>query len=118
MGSGISCGAETPEVESPEAPEVESDDSDKVEIFAESPEEEAEIRARMEKYKIAMEKKRRMKEMSKMQKRQAAFDDKAIKMLRKQLSDIICMKQLTTKYQKGRFGVNDYCKNRMYLPNR
>jgi len=118
MGSAICKPAAVIEAPAEEVPETRSEDEPLSEIYAESREEEAEIRARMAKYELARQKQVAMKELTLKRKREAIADEAAIKLLKKQLSDLICMKQLTTEYQIGRYGKEHYNKNRAYLPNR
>ena len=93
-------------------------DENLVEIYASSPEEEAEIRARMARYEKERQKKLAAKAMSAKRRREAIADEAAIALLKTQLSDLLCMKQLTTEYQICRYGKEHYAKNRAYLPNR
>jgi len=88
------------------------------EIYADTEEEREKIRARLAKFKQKKEEKLRSRELSRRRKREAAGDERAIHLLKRQLSDIVCMRQMTTEYQKGRFGVEDYNKNSFYKPNR
>jgi hypothetical protein len=84
----------------------------------ESPEEAAAIEARLRAYDAAMEKRRLAKERSRQQRKASAADDRAIALLRKQLTEILCAKQLTSANQIGRYGCENYAKNKFRLPNR
>jgi hypothetical protein len=58
------------------------------------------------------------KVLMKLRKKEAARETKEIKRLGSIIVDLVKSKQLTTEYQKGRFGVEDYKRNRFFLPNK
>jgi hypothetical protein len=117
MGGGCSKAPALAEVAA--SPEVDHGaDSPEPEFYAESPEEAEAIQARMAAYAESKEKRRLAKERSRLQKIAAASDERAIALLRKQLSEILCAKQLTTEFQIGRYGNENYSKNKFRLPNR
>jgi hypothetical protein len=124
MGGGLSCETskrkqvEVLKEEDETETEVEDEEDEDEEFYAETEEEAEEIRERMAKYKKLKDKRIHSKELMKRRKREASGDQKATKMLEEQLKDMIRTKQLTTEYQKGRFGTEDFNKNRFYLPNR
>ena len=99
-------------------PEEADDPQPEPAFYAESPEETAEIEARLQAYDAATEKRRLAKKRARLQKIAAASDERAIALLRKQLSEILCAKQLTTEFQIGRYGKDNYTKNKFRLPNR
>ena len=104
MGGGASKRdvnpAEEGKVDENDGPE----ESDTEEFYAESPEEAEEIRARMAIYEQKKKQRMVMRELSRKRKREAAGDDRAIKILHKQLSELICSRQMTTEVCP-RFGI-------------
>eukprot|EP00615_Pteridomonas_danica_P008237 CAMPEP_0114337120 /NCGR_PEP_ID=MMETSP0101-20121206/6159_1 /TAXON_ID=38822 ORGANISM="Pteridomonas danica, Strain PT" /NCGR_SAMPLE_ID=MMETSP0101 /ASSEMBLY_ACC=CAM_ASM_000211 /LENGTH=173 /DNA_ID=CAMNT_0001469265 /DNA_START=29 /DNA_END=547 /DNA_ORIENTATION=- len=115
MGGGVSR-LKTPHQSNPVEPQTDENDND--EFYATSEEEAFEIRTRMAKYEEDKQKRIAAKALSRQRLREAAEDKMAIKLLATQLENLIKSKQLTTEYQKGKFGVVDYNNNRFYLPNR
>jgi hypothetical protein len=106
MGGAASRGIKTQDIAVIEEskPETDEDGNENELFYATSEEEAQEIKARMAKYEEDKLKRIQAKQLSKKRMREAAEDGMAIKLLKKQLSDMIKSKQLTTEYQKGKFG--------------